>query len=173
MAKIITMTTDFGTQDGFVAQIKGVILGISPDALIVDTTHDIEPFSPIEAALVVNGFFRYFPVGSTHLVVVDPGVGSDRRGIAVKCLGHYFVGPDNGVFSLVYSSHDSVEVRKIENRDLMAPKPHHTFHGRDIFAPVAAHLSKGTKFDEIGVVISDPERLNLPPIVETEQGIEG
>ncbi len=173
MAKIITMTTDFGTQDGFVAQVKGVILGISPDAVLVDTTHDIEPFSTIEAALVVNGFFRYFPVGSVHLVVVDPGVGSDRRGIAVKCSGHYFVGPDNGVFSFIYSNDDSFEIREIENRDLMAPNPHPTFHGRDIFAPVAARLSKGTKFDEIGCVISDPERLSLPPVVATEQGIEG
>ncbi|MGO8822300.1 MAG: S-adenosyl-l-methionine hydroxide adenosyltransferase family protein [Desulfomonilaceae bacterium] len=173
MAGIITLTSDFGDRDGFVAQMKGVILGISPDAVLIDTTHSIEPFSSLDAALVVNGFFRYFPAGSIHLVVVDPGVGSNRRGIVVRSSGHYFVGPDNGVFSLIYSSGGPVRVRKIENSGLMVPKPHPTFHGRDVFAPVAAHLSKGTDFSEIGPIISDPERIYLPRVIKLEQGIEG
>lgn len=173
VARIITLTSDFGEQDGFVAQMKGIILGINPDAVLIDTTHDIEPFSSLDAALVVNGFFRYFPRESTHLVVVDPGVGSNRRGIVVRSSGHYFVGPDNGVFSFIYSNDDFVEIREIENRSLMALKPHPTFHGRDIFAPVAAHLSKGKDFAEIGREISDPERINLPGVVEMEHGVEG
>ncbi|MGO8880773.1 MAG: S-adenosyl-l-methionine hydroxide adenosyltransferase family protein [Desulfomonilaceae bacterium] len=173
MAGIVTLTSDFGDRDGFVAQMKGVILGINPDAVLIDTTHSIEPFSSLDAALVVNGFFRYFPAGSIHLVVVDPGVGSNRRGIVVRSSGHYFVGPDNGVFSFIYSSDDSFEIREIENRTLMALKPHPTFHGRDIFAPVAAHLSNGMDFTEIGSIISGPERINQPRVVEMERGIEG
>ncbi len=173
MAGIITLTSDFGDRDGFVAQMKGMILGINPEAVLIDITHSIEPFSSLDAALVVNGFFRYFPVGSIHLVVVDPGVGSDRRGIVLRSSGHYFVGPDNGVFSLIYSNDDSFEIREIENPRLIAIKPHPTFHGRDIFAPIAAHLSKGTDFSEIGHIISDPERIYLPRVIKLEQGIEG
>lgn len=173
MAKIITLTSDFGYRDGFVAQMKGMILGINSDAVVIDATHDVEPFSPMDGALVVNGFFCYFPAGSIHLVVVDPGVGSKRRGIVVKSQGHYFVGPDNGLFSFIYAADDSSQIREIQNRRLIAPKPHHTFHGRDIFAPVAAYLSLGTDFSEIGPIISDPERIYLPSVIKLEQGIEG
>jgi S-adenosyl-L-methionine hydrolase (adenosine-forming) len=173
MKSIITLTTDFGTRDGFVAQMKGVIFGINSGVLIVDATHDIEPFSPLEAALVLNGFYRSFPRGSIHVVVVDPGVGSNRRSIAVKSLDYYFVGPDNGVFSFVYSNDSSAEIREIENLDLIATCPHPTFHGRDIFAPLAAHLSQGFEFREIGHLISNPNRFDMPPVTKMEQGIEG
>jgi len=173
MKNIITLTTDFGTRDGFVAQMKGVILGINSDVLIVDTTHDIEPFAPFEAALVLNGFYRSFPSSSIHVVVVDPGVGSARRAIAVKSQEEFFVGPDNGVFSFIYSNDASCEIRVIENPDFVAVCPHPTFHGRDIFAPLAAHLSQGVRFNEIGGMISDPERFDLPPVMKMEQGIEG
>ncbi|MCX5874654.1 MAG: SAM-dependent chlorinase/fluorinase [Deltaproteobacteria bacterium] len=173
MAHIITLTTDFGTQDGFVAQMKGVILHINPEALIVDTTHDIEPFSPIEAALVVNGFFGYFPPGTIHLVVVDPGVGSSRRAIVARCQGHYFVGPDNGVFSLVFRNNVACEIREIKNPKFFMAQQHPTFHGRDIFAPVAARLSSGWPFEDVGPSIQDPERLSYPPALKTEYGIEG
>ena len=173
MNKIITLTSDFGYRDGFVAQMKGVVLGINPNVRLIDTTHDIEPFSMLSAALVLNGFYRYFPEGSIHLVVVDPGVGSDRRCIVVSSQGHYFVGPDNGVFSFIYADDNFAEVREIQDRGLITQKPHPTFHARDIFAPVAAHLSKGTDFGEIGCLISNPERINFPRVVEIERGIEG
>ncbi|MGC8659781.1 MAG: SAM hydrolase/SAM-dependent halogenase family protein [Desulfomonilaceae bacterium] len=173
MNRVITLTSDFGYRDGFVAQMKGVILGINPNVRLIDTTHDIEPFSMLSAALVLNGFYKYFPDGSIHLVVVDPGVGSTRRGLVLRSRGHYFVGPDNGVFSLIYLDDDSVEIREIQDSKLIARQPHPTFHGRDIFAPVAAHLSKGTDFAEIGSLISDPERINFPRVVEIDSGVEG
>jgi len=173
LTSIITLTTDFGVRDGFVAQMKGVILGINPRAKLIDVTHEIAPFSVLEGALVLKDLSRYFPRGTIHVGVVDPGVGGERRGIVVRSEDHVYVGPDNGLFSLVLSGSKSWEVREIANPDYTLPRPHPTFHGRDVFAPVAAHLSLGELFDDVGNLIDDPVLVAMPAINRTDSGIEG
>lgn len=170
---IITLTTDFGTQDGFVAQMKGVILQFSPEARLIDITHDIEPFEVMQAALVLKGIFRYFPAGTIHVVVVDPGVGSERRGIVLKTGNRICVGPDNGLFSLLVTEDSSWEAREIQNPEYIMPDPHPTFHGRDVFSPVAAQLSTGKAFESVGNIIRDPVRLAVVSPRITNQGIKG
>lgn len=173
MNSIITLTTDFGTRDGFVGQMKGVIMGINPQAQLIDITHDIEPFQVLEGALVLKGASRYFPEGTVHLGVVDPGVGGTRRGLALRCRDRFFVGPDNGLFSLIISSAPQWDAREILNPDFMLSRPHPTFHGRDVFAPAAAHLSSGMSFDILGPRITDPVILPIPKPDRVGQGIDG
>jgi S-adenosyl-L-methionine hydrolase (adenosine-forming) len=172
-ARLITLTTDFGTRDGFVAQMKGVILGINPRARLIDVTHDIEPFSVLEGALVLKGISPHFPRGTIHVAVVDPGVGSNRRGIVLCTEEQTYVGPDNGLFSLVVPAGKVCEIREIQNPGYVLPEPHPTFHGRDIFAPVAAHLSAGKPFEEVGPLVHDPIRLSIPAVKEHSAGLEG
>lgn len=173
MAAIITLTTDFGTKDGYVGQMKGAILSVHPNAAIVDVTHDIEPYSILPAALVLKQIFRTFPEGTVHVGVIDPGVGGPRRGIAVKADGSYCVGPDNGLFSLIVDSAEKAEVRTISPTASEHTAPHPTFHGRDVFAPIAARLTEGRSFEQIGPVIYDPERIDLPRPKVTSAGITG
>jgi len=140
---IITLTTDFGLADPFVGIMKGVILGIAPNAQLVDITHDIRAYDTLEPAFIIDSAYRYFPDGTVHVVVVDPGVGSARRPIAARAKGHIFVAPDNGVLSCVLQSDPTAStpsVHWINNRSLFLNSISQTFHGRDIFAPVAAHL---------------------------------
>jgi S-adenosyl-L-methionine hydrolase (adenosine-forming) len=170
---LITLTTDFGTRDGFVAQMKGVILGINPRARLIDVTHDIEPYSVLEGALVVKGMAPQFPGGTIHVAVVDPGVGSNRRGIVLCTEEQTYVGPDNGLFSLIMSDNRAYEIREIQNPDFIRPEHHPTFHGRDIFAPTAAHLSAGKPFEEVGPLVHDPIMLSIPPVKENAEGLEG
>ncbi len=151
---LITLTTDFGASDHFVGAMKGVILGISPKARIVDITHEIAPFGLNEAAFVLAQAWRWFPKGTIHVAVVDPGVGSARRPILVETRGHRFIGPDNGIFTMIYDSAPH-KVREITNPRLMLPLVSRTFHGRDIFAPAAAHLAKGVKPARFGRLIHD------------------
>src|SRR5580698_8876197 len=153
----ITLTTDFGTSDHFVGTMKGVILGISPRAQIVDITHEIAPQDVSEAAFVIAQAWRYFPKGTIHVVVVDPGVGSARRAILCEAEGQFFIAPDNGVLSMVYDS-ARCKVREITNSKLFLKKVSKTFHGRDVFAPSAAHLSKGLAPAKFGEIIHDPVR---------------
>lgn len=152
--RVITLTTDFGTTDHFVGVMKGVILGIAPRASIVDITHEIAPFNVRAAAFVVHETWRYFPKGTIHVVVIDPGVGSARRPLLVEAGGQLFVGPDNGVFSMLYDG-DALRVRTITNPKLMRKQISKTFHGRDVFAPVAAHLAGGVKPAQAGNLIHD------------------
>ncbi len=173
MRSIITISTDFGTRDGFVGQMKGIMLGINPEASVVDVTHDIEPFSILEGALVIKGIAGHFPRGSIHVGVVDPGVGSERRGIVFRADGRLYVGPDNGLFSLLMRSSPPGEIREIENPAFMLPQPHPTFHGRDVFAPVAAHLSLGKPFHEVGAAVGEPVMLPVPTPTRTSAGIRG
>jgi S-adenosyl-L-methionine hydrolase (adenosine-forming) len=173
VVSIITLTTDFGTKDGYAAQMKGVILGISPQALLIDVTHDIQPYSVIEGALVLKGVNRYFPKRTIHVGVIDPGVGGARRCIALKADNRFFVGPDNGLFSLIFESATEWEAREITNPACLLPTPHPTFHGRDVFAPAAAHLCTGKPFESVGPTIQDPIRLSLPGPLQTPQGIQG
>ncbi len=151
---VITLTTDFGTRDSYVAVMKGVILGINPSVRLVDITHEIAPQQVREAAFVLLSAYRWFPSGTVHLVVVDPGVGGKRNPIIVETDKYLFVGPDNGVFSFVYEKEEEFRVFKISNTRLLLPEVSDTFHGRDIFAPAAAHLSKGTPPHGLGEPIN-------------------
>jgi len=153
-SRIITLTTDFGRQDYFVGAIYGVILSIEPRARIVDISHEITPFSITEAAFVVAQAARWFPKGTVHVVVVDPGVGSSRRAVLAEAGGQRFVAPDNGVLSLVYEW-GRVRVRQIENERYFLHPVSRTFHGRDVFAPVAAHLAAGLPCSRLGRLIDD------------------
>ena len=152
---IITLTTDFGLKDPFVGIMKGVILSIEPNACLVDITHDIASHDVTEARLILDSAYRYFPAGAIHVAVVDPGVGGARRPIASSVGGYFFVGPDNGILPLRAHS----ETYHITNASLFHHPVSHTFHGRDIFGPVAAHLSRGTPIDSVGPRIVDFIRL--------------
>lgn len=161
----ITLLTDFGEKDPYAGMMKGVILGIDPAAHIVDITHEVEPQDIREAAFLVDEYYRYFPPGTVHVVVVDPTVGSDRRPIIVSRGGHHFVGPDNGVFTFVAVG--TCEVRVIENRNFMLSSISPTFHGRDIFAPAAARLARGFYPFAFGRQITDPVALTgLDPVAD-------
>jgi S-adenosylmethionine hydrolase len=150
----ITLTTDFGTSDHFVGAMKGVILGLVPRAAIVDITHEIVPYDVNEAAFVVAQAWRYFPKKTIHVVVVDPGVGSERRPIVCEAGGHFFVAPDNGVLAMIYDAAPH-KVRAITNVKLMLKEVSRTFHGRDIFAPAAAHIASGVDTAKFGKPIQD------------------
>jgi len=151
---LITLTTDFGLSDHFAGVMKGVILGIAPRARIVDITHEIAPYNLDEAAFVIAQAWKYFPKGSTHVIVVDPGVGTSRRPILAEAGGHFFIAPDNGVLSLIYETGPH-KVRVLANPKKMRADISRTFHGRDIFAPAAAHLASGTKPAAFGKPIQD------------------
>jgi hypothetical protein len=157
----ITLTTDFGTSDHFVGTMKGVILGIAPRAQIVDVTHEIPAFNVEEGAFAIAQAWRYFPKGSIHVVVVDPGVGSARRAILCEAEGHFFIAPDNGVLSMVYDQAKH-KVRAVTNPKLMLKTISKTFHGRDVFAPAAAHLANGLAPAQFGKPIHDAIRNFLP-----------
>lgn len=173
MSHIITLTTDFGYKDPFTAEMKGVILSINSSSIIVDITHGIEPFNILEAAFVIGSSFKYFPSGTVHIVVVDPGVGSDRRSIIIEVGGHFFVGPDNGVFSAILQGASSTKCFHIANQAYMLAKESPTFQGRDIFAPVAAWLLKGISASDVGYEISDPTVIIIPRPSMTSEGISG
>jgi S-adenosyl-L-methionine hydrolase (adenosine-forming) len=151
---LITLTTDFGTSDYFVGAMKGVMLGIAPTAHIVDITHEIAPFEVNQAAFTIAQAAQWFPKGTVHVVVVDPGVGTARRPILVEAAGQRFIGPDNGVFTMIYQSGPH-KVREIANPKLMLKTVSRTFHGRDVFAPAAAHLASGMAAARFGKLIRD------------------
>lgn len=158
---IITLTTDFGLGDAYVAIMKGVILLIAPEARLIDYTHGIMPGNIVEAAYLLRSGYSYYPRGTIHVVVVDPGVGSARRAILVQTPDAVFIGPDNGVFTLVAEDArqtwgDSVQTIELTERRFWLPQVSATFHGRDIFAPTAAWLLRGTPLHELGHPISDP-----------------
>ncbi len=160
-APIITLTTDFGLRDPFVGVMKGVILGICRQAQLVDLTHEVAPHDVLEGALALESGWRFFPSGSVHLAVIDPGVGSARRALGLRAGGHYFVGPDNGLFSGALAAGGWSAV-SIEAPAYRLPGVSQTFHGRDIFAPAAAHLASGVPLERLGPAIADPVRLELP-----------
>jgi S-adenosylmethionine hydrolase len=159
---IITLLTDYGTKDHFVAAIKAVILSITPQVQIVDISHDIPPHDILEAGFVLRSCFSYFPSRTIHVVIVDPTVGSERKPIIVATDNHYFIAPDNGVLSLVYDVEPVSTVVEIAAEHLMLPEISNTFHGRDIFAPAAAWLARGTDTLNFGDVVSEYVRMTLP-----------
>jgi S-adenosylmethionine hydrolase len=150
---ILTLTTDFGLSDHYVAAMKGVILGICPQAQIVDIGHQVSPFEIAEGAYLISQAYSCFPKKTVHVVVVDPGVGSARRPILVETAGQYFIAPDNGVLAMVYG--EKQKVRLISNDKLFRHPVSRTFHGRDIFAPVAAHVAAGLPPARVGKLIDD------------------
>jgi hypothetical protein len=171
--RTITLTTDFGTRDWFVGTMKAVILGIHPGANVVDITHEI-PAGDIRAgAFALMASCRYFPKGTVHLAVVDPGVGSQRRAIAVRTANGFFVGPDNGVLSWALALEKIKTVRLLENRRYFLQPVSGTFHGRDIFAPVAAHLSRGLPAPRLGRELKDFVRLPWPPTTKRRGEVHG
>jgi hypothetical protein len=152
---IITLLSDFGLKDPYVAEMKAVILSIYPQARIVDVSHDIEKFNIRMGAFVLASAVPYFPAGAIHVAVVDPGVGTKRRPIVVKTERSFYVGPDNGLLMLAAQREGIRHVHHISNQRFMLPRISRTFHGRDIFAPVAAHLARGSPPSEFGPEIRD------------------
>lgn len=172
---VLTLTTDFGLSDAYVAAMKGVILSIAPDIRMVDVSHEIPAQDVMGAAFVLRGAVPYFPGGTVHLAVVDPGVGSERRPIAARIGGHLFVGPDNGLFSLLLSDGAEPDAVVVLDRPAFwrTDEPSRTFHGRDIFAPVAAHLAAGRPLDDVGSRAERLKRLHWVRPLADEQGLRG
>lgn len=158
----VTLTTDFGLNDHFVGALKGVILDITPEAQIVDISHAVQPFDVLDGALTIAQAYSYFPSGTVHMVVVDPGVGTVRRPIIAISDKHYFVAPDNGVLSLIYAQEERMHVRHISSDHYFLQPVSNTFHARDIFAPVAAYLAKQVDSHKFGDEIEDFTRFAAP-----------
>ena len=159
---IITLTTDFGLNDHFVGTMKGVILNIVPEAEIVDISHAVQPFDVLDGALTIAQSYSYFPTATVHVVVVDPGVGTARRPIIASSEQHHFVAPDNGVLSLIYAREERMHVRHVTSEHYFQHPVSHTFHGRDIFAPVGAYLAKRVDGEKFGEMVDDYVRFNAP-----------
>jgi S-adenosylmethionine hydrolase len=190
MAPVITLTTDFGTGDAYVASMKGVILTVNPKAVIVDVCHSVEPQNILQAAFILSTAHHYFPKGAIHLAIVDPGVGSQRKAIILKTPSACFLTPDNGILSYIVDELDpmpskpthnppglksrnlgaSLEAIAITNPDFWRQPVSSTFHGRDIFAPVAAHLSLGVPPHKFGYSIS---HINAFPVPRPYHDAEG
>lgn len=167
---IITFSSDFGSRGPYVGAVKGTILQICPRARIVDISHEISSHNILEAAFNLACSYAYFPAGTIHLAVVDPGVGSERRGIAVSTDRYRFVGPDNGLFTLVYRREKVKQVISIESERHYRKTVSSTFHGRDVFGPAAAWMACGTAPDQLGPEVTDWHRLPLNLLQREESG---
>ncbi len=172
-ANVITLLTDFGSKDPYVAAMKGVIISIAPHVRLVDITHEISKFNVIEGAFVLASAAKYFPKGTIHVGVVDPGVGTKRRAIIVSTKSYLFVGPDNGLLMLAANNEELLGVYEIVNPKYMLRDISSTFHGRDIFAPVAAHLANGVQPEEIGKKVEDYVKLPFPEPKVREYQVSG
>ncbi len=171
-SSIITLTTDFGYRDHYVSAMKAVILGIVPDVRLVDISHEIPPHDTMAGAWVVRNSAMLYPPGTIHLVVVDPGVGTDRKPVAIQINDQTFVGPDNGLFSLIAEDFDYKAV-SLTNKKYWRNNRSNTFHGRDIFASVAAHLSKGVKMSDLGVELDKLVTYRWAVPISDKDGIQG
>ena len=172
--KIITLTTDFGLRSGFAGVMQGVISGLAPQARIVDITHFVSPQGIQEGAYTLWRAVPFFPKGTIHVYVVDPGVGTRRRPLAAQLGDQFFVGPDNGLLTPLIEdaerNQQQIELVHLDKPQFWLPKISRTFHGRDIFSPVAAHLANGILLHELGTQFSDPVRLELPHPQKTDTG---
>lgn len=170
----LTLTTDFGTKDGFVGTMKGVIWKICPQVQIADISHEISPQNVTEGAIALWRAYPFFPDGTVHVFVVDPGVGTQRRAIAAKLGTQYYIGPDNGLLTPIIEDAEAkgqtVEFVHMTNPKYWLPDVSHTFHGRDIFSPAGAWLANGVDLHELGPVITDPMRRPLPKPQKTDTG---
>ncbi len=171
---VITLLTDFGTRDGYPGIMKGVIWKIAPDVQIVDLSHEISPQNILEAGLLLMRTVPYFPDGTIHVAVVDPGVGTSRRGIAAQLGSQYFIGPDNGLFGLIIAraeaTNETIKYVHLNHPKYWLPEVSPVFHGRDVFAPVAAHLAFGIPLASLGTEIVNPVRLEIPMPIHTRKG---
>lgn len=168
---MITLTTDFGTTDTYVAQMKGVIAGIAPDARVIDGTHDIPAQDILAGAIALDTLVDAFPDGTIHVAVIDPGVGSQRGAVAVKTERFTLVGPDNGLFTLVLDRYPPTAIVSLTNTDYHRDTVSPTFHGRDLFAPVAAHLANGVPIRQLGEPANTLVNLNIPQPEATADGL--
>lgn len=173
MKRVITLLTDFGVQDGYVGTMKGVIHTINPRASVVDLSHEVSPHDILEAAYILYSAYRYFPAGTVHLIVVDPGVGSPRRIVGMMADDYIFIAPDNGVLTFIIQRADVKEIFEITNEKYFLKPISDTFHGRDIFAPVAAHLSKGVALAKLGGRIGGIKKLKIVKPRVTKEGFCG
>ncbi len=171
---VISLLTDFGTKDGFVGTMKGVIWKIAPDAQIADISHEVAPQNVMEGAIALWRAAQFFPAGTVHIAVVDPGVGTQRRLMAAHIGEQYFVGPDNGLFTPMIEDAQKAGQKmtfvKLDKPQYWLPSISHTFHGRDIFAPVGAHLAAGVPLESLGTPFTDPVLLSLPKPQKTPNG---
>ena len=170
---IVALLSDFGTRDHYVGAMKGVILGLNPEVMLVDITHDIDPHDVVGGALELAAAYRFFPAGTIFLAVVDPGVGSSRRGLAAEAGDYRFVGPDNGVLAAVFAEILPKRMVDISDRRYIRPTVSRTFEGRDRFAPAAAWLTKGIQLSALGRPVTVYGPLDIPVSVEHDDRIEG
>jgi len=173
MRRIVTLLSDFGTRDHYVAAMKGVLLAINPALALVDITHEVTPHNVREAGFLLAAAFDSFPAGTIHLAVVDPGVGGERRALAAAGARYLFVGPDNGLFARTFALEPPRVVVSLENPDFRRSQVSATFHGRDIFAPAAAHLSLGVPLEKLGPVVSARMQTAASPRVGKGDRVEG
>ncbi len=173
MRPVIALLSDFGDEDHYAGTMKGVVLGICPDAALVDITHNVPAHDVLAGALELAAAYRYFPAGTIFLVVVDPGVGSSRRGLAAEAGEYRFVAPDNGVLTAVFREVTPRRVVELTERRYARPTVSRTFEGRDRFAPAAAWLAKGIQLPAFGRSVSDYQRIDLPAPAVSEHAIEG
>ncbi|HEX9879878.1 MAG TPA: SAM-dependent chlorinase/fluorinase [Candidatus Binatia bacterium] len=170
---IVTLTTDFGYRDSFVGAMKGVLLGLNPDLCLVDITHGIPPQDVMAGALAIKAAVPFFPAGTIHVGVVDPGVGSARRPVLIEAGEYYFVGPDNGLFSLALQEKEPQRIIELTNDSYHLKPTSPTFHGRDIFAPVAARLSLGISAQKLGAATDQFTRLPWPEVSQKQRTLHG
>jgi len=159
---MVTFTTDFGVNDHYVGSMKGVILNINPAAQIVDICNSVQSFDVLDGALTIAQCYKYFPANTVHLVIVDPGVGTSRRPLLVMTEKCFFIAPDNGVLSFVYEQEERISVRHISAEHYFLQPVSATFHGRDVFAPIAGYMSKGMEFSKFGDEVTDYVRFAAP-----------
>jgi S-adenosylmethionine hydrolase len=174
---VITLLTDFGSINGFTGVLKGVIWKIAPQAQIADITHEISPQNVMEGAIALWRAAGFFPAGTIHVAVVDPGVGTSRRPIAARISDQFFIGPDNGLFTPLIEQAERlkqpVQIYHLDKPQFWLPQVSNTFHGRDIFSPAAAYLAAGTPIEQLGSLITDPVRLDMPQPIRTHAGWRG
>ena len=173
MKPIVTLLTDFGTRDPYVAAVKGVLLSINPDLSLIDISHEITAQSIQQGGFVLASAFNYFPDGTLHLAVIDPGVGGGRKGLAAATERYSFVGPDNGLFDRAFALDPPRLVVSLENTDYQLPQPSDTFHARDIFAPTTAHLSLGVPLENLGPAIPYRMRFTGRLVLSDQNEIQG
>lgn len=162
LQRIVTLTTDFGISEHYVGAIKGVVYSVNPTALIVDICNSVNSYDLLDGALTVAQAYSYYPPNTLHVVIVDPGVGTARRPILANTGKHLFLAPDNGILSLVYEREESVSVRHVTAQHYFLQPISNTFHGRDVFAPVAGWLSKGVDVEKFGEIVTDFVRFTAP-----------
>jgi hypothetical protein len=173
-SRIITLLTDFGLRDHFVAAMKGVMLGVNPDLVFVDISHLVPPHDIHSGAFILGQAYSYFPLGTIHVAVVDPGVGSARKALVASAGGHFFVAPDNGILAYVFNREDSFKAYEITAAHYFHKPLSPTFHGRDIFAPIAAWISRDIPLHQFGPALEQPVRLKVPAVTRVQDAlIEG